>query len=108
MSTFDPDALECLAAIVEEGGFERAEFAVVILMIAGHVDHRHGAVEGLRGPARARCMIMDVAGQHDQIRLRMRDQLGLIVFQMQIGQHSNLHDDDSYNGPRTNGDGCKL
>ena len=23
MSTFDPDALECLAAIVEEGGFER-------------------------------------------------------------------------------------
>jgi LysR family transcriptional regulator (chromosome initiation inhibitor) len=24
MSTFDPDALECLAAIIEEGGFERA------------------------------------------------------------------------------------
>ena len=24
MSTFDPDALECLAAIVEESGFERA------------------------------------------------------------------------------------
>ena len=24
MSTFDPDALECLAAIVDEGGFERA------------------------------------------------------------------------------------
>ena len=24
MSTLDPDALECLAAIVEEGGFERA------------------------------------------------------------------------------------
>ena len=24
MSMFDPDALECLAAIVEEGGFERA------------------------------------------------------------------------------------
>ena len=24
MSTFDPAALECLAAIVEEGGFERA------------------------------------------------------------------------------------
>jgi LysR family transcriptional regulator (chromosome initiation inhibitor) len=24
MSTFDPDALECLAAIVEECGFERA------------------------------------------------------------------------------------
>ena len=24
MNTFDPDALECLAAIVEEGGFERA------------------------------------------------------------------------------------
>ena len=24
MSTFDPDALECLAAIVEETGFERA------------------------------------------------------------------------------------
>ncbi|HRM00219.1 MAG TPA: LysR family transcriptional regulator, partial [Acidovorax sp.] len=24
MSTYDPAALECLAAIVEEGGFERA------------------------------------------------------------------------------------
>ena len=24
MSTFDPDALECLATILEEGGFERA------------------------------------------------------------------------------------
>ena len=24
MSSFDPDALECLASIIEEGGFERA------------------------------------------------------------------------------------
>ena len=34
MSTFDPDALECLAAIVEEGGFERAAVRLSITQLA--------------------------------------------------------------------------
>ncbi len=34
MSTFDPDALECLAAIVEEGGFERAAVSLSITQSA--------------------------------------------------------------------------
>jgi len=34
MSTFDPDALECLAAIVEEGGFERAASRLAITQSA--------------------------------------------------------------------------
>lgn len=34
MSTFDPDALECLAAIVEEGGFERAAMRLSITQSA--------------------------------------------------------------------------
>ena len=38
MSTFDPNALECLAAIVEEGGFERAAVRLVAacLQVWGH------------------------------------------------------------------------
>ena len=34
MSTFDPDALECLAAILEEGGFERAAVRLSITQSA--------------------------------------------------------------------------
>jgi LysR family transcriptional regulator (chromosome initiation inhibitor) len=34
MSTYDPDALECLAAIVEEGGFERAAVRLSITQSA--------------------------------------------------------------------------
>ncbi len=34
MNTFDPDALECLAAIVEEGGFERAAVRLSITQSA--------------------------------------------------------------------------
>jgi len=34
MSTFDPDALECLAAIVEEGGFDRAAVRLSITQSA--------------------------------------------------------------------------
>ena len=34
MSTFDPNALECLAAIVEEGGFERAAVRLSITQSA--------------------------------------------------------------------------
>ena len=34
MSTFDPDALECLAAMVEEGGFEHAAQRLSITQLA--------------------------------------------------------------------------
>jgi hypothetical protein len=75
--------------------FQRTEFPVVVFVIARDVDDRHGAVEGLRGPARSRCVIVDVAGKHDQVRRGMRNHLGLVALQMQIGQHTNLHDSHS-------------
>ena len=43
MSTYDPDALECLAAIVEEGGFERAAVRLAITQSA--VSQRLRALE---------------------------------------------------------------
>ena len=47
MSTFDPDALECLAAIVEEGGFERAARRLSITQSA--VSQRLRALEAQVG-----------------------------------------------------------
>ena len=47
MSTFDPDALECLAAIVEEGGFERAAQRLSITQSA--VSQRLRALESQVG-----------------------------------------------------------
>ncbi len=47
MSTFDPDALECLAAIVEEGGFERAAQRLSITQSA--VSQRLRALESQIG-----------------------------------------------------------
>src|SRR5436190_24266048 len=47
MSTFDPDALECLAAIVEEGGFERAATRLSITQSA--VSQRLRALEAQVG-----------------------------------------------------------
>jgi len=47
MSTFDPDALECLAAIVEEGGFERAAARLSITQSA--VSQRLRALEAQVG-----------------------------------------------------------
>lgn len=47
MSTFDPDALECLAAIVEEGGFERAAQRLLITQSA--VSQRLRALESQVG-----------------------------------------------------------
>jgi LysR family transcriptional regulator (chromosome initiation inhibitor) len=47
MSTFDPDALECLAAIVEEGGFERAAQRLSITQSA--VSQRLRALEAQVG-----------------------------------------------------------
>ena len=43
MRTFDPDALECLASIVEEGGFERAATRLSITQSA--VSQRLRALE---------------------------------------------------------------
>jgi len=47
MRTFDPDALECLAAIVEEGGFERA--AVRLSVTQSAVSQRLRALEAQVG-----------------------------------------------------------
>ncbi len=47
MSTFDPDALECMAAIVEEGGFERAAQRLSITQSA--VSQRLRALESQVG-----------------------------------------------------------
>ncbi|MCY1163263.1 LysR family transcriptional regulator ArgP [Polaromonas sp.] len=64
MSTFDPDALECLAAIVEEGGFERAAQRLSITQSA--VSQRLRALESQVGTVlivRSRPLKATAAGQ---------------------------------------------
>ncbi len=64
MSTFDPDALECLAAIVEEGGFERAARRLSITQSA--VSQRLRALEAQVGTVlivRSRPLKPTAAGQ---------------------------------------------
>lgn len=64
MSIFDPDALECLAAIVEEGGFERAARRLSITQSA--VSQRLRALESQVGTVlivRSRPLKATAAGQ---------------------------------------------
>jgi LysR family transcriptional regulator, chromosome initiation inhibitor len=64
MRTFDPDALECLAAIVEEGGFERAAQRLSITQSA--VSQRLRALESQVGTVlivRSRPLRPTAAGQ---------------------------------------------
>jgi LysR family transcriptional regulator, chromosome initiation inhibitor len=64
MSTFDPDALECLAAIVEEGGFERA--AVRLSITQSAVSQRLRSLEAQIGTVlivRSRPLKATAAGQ---------------------------------------------
>ena len=64
MSTFDPDALECLAAILEEGGFERAAQRLSITQSA--VSQRLRALEAQVGTVlvvRSRPLKATAAGQ---------------------------------------------
>jgi LysR family transcriptional regulator (chromosome initiation inhibitor) len=64
MSTFDPDALECLAAIVEEGGFERAAQRLCVTQSA--VSQRLRALEAQVGTVlivRSRPLKATAAGQ---------------------------------------------
>jgi LysR family transcriptional regulator (chromosome initiation inhibitor) len=64
MSTFDPDALECLASIVEEGGFERAAQRLSITQSA--VSQRLRALEAQVGTVlivRSRPLRATAAGQ---------------------------------------------
>jgi LysR family transcriptional regulator, chromosome initiation inhibitor len=64
MSTFDPDALECLAAIVEEGGFERAAQRLSVTQSA--VSQRLRALESQVGTVlivRSRPLRPTAAGQ---------------------------------------------
>jgi LysR family transcriptional regulator, chromosome initiation inhibitor len=64
MSSFDPDALECLAAIVEEGGFERA--AVRLSITQSAVSQRVRSLEAAVGTVlivRSRPLKATSAGQ---------------------------------------------
>jgi LysR family transcriptional regulator (chromosome initiation inhibitor) len=64
MSSFDPDALECLAAIVEEGGFERA--AVRLSITQSAVSQRLRSLEAAVGTVlivRSRPLKATAAGQ---------------------------------------------
>lgn len=64
MSTYDPDALECLAAILEEGGFERAAQRLSITQSA--VSQRLRALEAQVGTVlvvRSRPLKATAAGQ---------------------------------------------
>lgn len=64
MSTLDPDALECLAAIIEEGGFERAALRLSITQSA--VSQRLRALESQVGTVlivRSRPLKPTAAGQ---------------------------------------------
>ena len=64
MSSFDPDALECLAAIVEEGGFERAAQRLCVTQSA--VSQRLRALEAQVGTVllvRSRPLKATAAGQ---------------------------------------------
>jgi len=76
MSTFDPDALECLAAIVEEGGFERAAQRLSITQSA--VSQRLPALEAQVGTVlivRSRPLKPTSAGQ---LLLKLTKQLRLL------------------------------
>ncbi len=70
---------------------QRAEFPVVVLVVARHVDHRHRRVERLGGPAQAFRVVVDVAGQHDEIRIGVRDRVGQVAFEVQVGQDADFH-----------------
>lgn len=64
MNTFDPDALECLAAIVEEGGFERAAQRLCVTQSA--VSQRLRSLEAQVGAVlvvRSRPLRLTAAGQ---------------------------------------------
>ena len=76
MSTFDPVALECLAAIVEEGGFERAAQRLNVTQSA--VSQRLRALEAQVGSVlivRSRPLKATSAGQ---LLLRHTKQLRLL------------------------------
>ena len=64
MNTFDPGALECLAAIIEEGGFERAARRLCVTQSA--VSQRLRALEAQVGAVlvvRSRPLRLTAAGQ---------------------------------------------
>lgn len=76
MSAFDPDALECLAAIVEEGGFERA--AVRLSITQSAVSQRLRSLEAQVGTVlivRSRPLKATSAGQ---LLLRHTKQIRLL------------------------------
>ena len=80
MSTFDPAALECLAAIVEEGGFERAAQRLSITQSA--VSQRLRSLEAQVGTVlivRSRPLRPTAAGN---LLLKHAKQMRLLVAQV--------------------------
>ena len=72
MSAFDPDSLECLAAIVEEGGFERA--AVRLSITQSAVSQRLRSLEAQAGTVlivRSRPLKPTAAGRLLLARVRL-------------------------------------
>ena len=82
MSSYDPAALECLAAIVEEGGFERAAQRLNVTQSA--VSQRLRALEAQVGSVlivRSRPLRPTSAGQ---LLLKHTKQLRLLLRQFQV------------------------
>ena len=98
MRTFDPDALECLAAIVEEGGFERA--AVRLSITQSAVSQRLRSLEAQAGTVllvRSRPLKATTAGRllikHAlQMRL-LRSDLDSDLQDLAPGSHATREED---------------
>ena len=67
----------------------RIEGALVVLVIARHVEH--GPVEHARRPVDAVAAVGDVSGQDREVRATGGDLLGHVVFDVQIAQDADLH-----------------
>ncbi|MNN44910.1 hypothetical protein D3C81_1592200 [compost metagenome] len=65
------------------------EVVLVVLVVAGHVDHRH--IEGAGGPVDAVAAVGDVAGQDHEVRRARGDGVGLVVLQVDVAEDAQLH-----------------
>jgi LysR family transcriptional regulator, chromosome initiation inhibitor len=99
MSTYDPDALECLAAIVEEGGFERAAQRLSITQSA--VSQRLRALESQVGTVlivRSRPLKATSAGwlllKHTKMLRLLRADLERDLRELAPGSHAGAREEE--------------
>jgi LysR family transcriptional regulator, chromosome initiation inhibitor len=99
MSSFDPDALECLTAIVEEGGFERAAQRLSITQSA--VSQRLRALESQAGTVlivRSRPLKPTAAGQlfikHTKLTRLLRADLERDLKELAPASPSSMQEDE--------------